>query len=120
MAARSPLLEHLVDQLAAVGSARGRAMFGGHGLYLDGLITGIVVDETLYLKVDEANRADYEAAGMRAFRYEKSGRTVATSYWEVPSDVVEEPESLRAWTMRAHAAARRGTHAKVRRAVPRP
>ena len=56
MAPPSALLEHLLDQLAAIGQPQGRRMFGGHGLYLDGFFIGIVADETLYLKADEWNQ----------------------------------------------------------------
>jgi len=46
MAARSELLDHLTDQLAPLGEARGRPMFGGYGVYLDGLIIGLIAFDT--------------------------------------------------------------------------
>jgi len=115
MAGSSELIDYLLDALAPLGHAGGRAMFGGHGLYLDGLIVGIVIDETVYLKVDDGNRADYEAAGMRPFTYEGRNRPVAMSYWEAPAEVLDEPEALRAWAGQAWAAARRARAAKAKR-----
>ena len=106
MARSSELIDYLLDALAPLGHAGGRAMFGGHGIYLDGLIVGIVIDETVYLKVDDGNRADYEAAGMRPFTYEGRNRPVAMSYWEAPAEVLDEPEALRAWVAKARTAAR--------------
>ena len=67
-------------------------MFGSHGLDLDGLITSIVVDETLYLKVDDGNRADYEAAGTAPCTDDNGDRSVATSYWEVPGRAGQAPK----------------------------
>jgi len=107
----SPLVEYLVDELAALGHAQGRRMFSGHGLYLDGVIVGLVIDETLYLKTDAVNRPAFEAAGMAPFTYENRGRQVALPYWEAPADVVEEPEQLRIWVAAAAAASRRASAA---------
>src|SRR3972149_3198303 len=105
MARSSELIDYLLDALAPLGHAGGRAMFGGHGIYLDGLIVGIVIDETVYLKVDDGNRADYEAAGMAPSPYEGRTPPAAMSYWEAPAGVLDEPEALRAWAGRARAAA---------------
>lgn len=104
MAGRSALLDVVIDALAPLGHAAGRSMFGGYGLYLDGLITGIIARDTLYLKVGDGNRADYEAAGSQPFTYDGGGKPVAMSYWEVPAEVIEDPERLRAWALRARAA----------------
>ncbi|MEX0814137.1 MAG: TfoX/Sxy family protein [Dongiaceae bacterium] len=115
MARTSELLDYLLDELAPLGRAQGRALFSGHGVYLDGLIVGIVIDETLYLKVDDGNRPDYEAAGMQPFTYSARSRRIALSYWEAPAEVLAEPEALRAWADRARAAARRAGAAKAKR-----
>jgi len=87
-------------------------MFGGHGLYLDGTIVGIVIDELLYLKVDDANREDYLAAGATPFIYQGRDRLVTTSYW---ADIFDDDDTLRRWIAAAHGAARR-THRPARRA----
>jgi DNA transformation protein len=93
--------------LTPLGETRGRAMFGGHGVYLDGVIVGLIAFDTFYLKVDEGNRGDFEAAGSAPFTYDGKGRPIAMSYWECPADVIEDPERLRGWTLRALAASRR-------------
>jgi len=120
MVAPSALLDYVLDQLAPLGQARGRAMFGGHGLYLDGLFVGIVSDETLYLKADEQTRAGFEDAGMEPFTYAKAGRRIALSFWQAPADAVEDPTELCRWVSDAAAAARRAqAAAKPTRAGPR-
>jgi DNA transformation protein and related proteins len=117
MAAASALLDYLIDQLAPLGDVRGRRMFSGHGLYLNGAIVGIIVDETLYLKVDAGNRAAFEAESMAPFTYASKGRRVALSYWEAPAAVIEEPDQLQQWVKEAASAARRVVAAKSPRAA---
>ena len=108
VAARRELLDHLVDQLAPLGDARGRPMFGGYGVYLDGLIIGIIAFDSFYLKVDDQNRPDFEAAGSAPFSYDtKSGTNTIAAYWEVPADVLEESDQLRAWALKSLAVSRR-------------
>ena len=89
--------EYLVfvqDQLRGLGEITVKRMFGGAGLYLDGVFFAIVADDVLYFKVDDSNRADYEAEGMGPFR-------PLMSYYEVPADVLEDPEVLRTWVGKA-------------------
>ena len=90
-------------------------MFGGHGLYLDGLFIGIIADETLYLKADELSQPVFAAAGMAPFTYSSRGRQVALSFWEAPADVIEDPQELWRWTREAVRAAGRVRAEKMRR-----
>jgi DNA transformation protein and related proteins len=87
------------------GGARAKAMFGGHGLYLDGLFVAIVVADRLYLKVDAATRPAFEAAGCEPFVYQAAGRTVAMGYWSVPAEALESPALMQPWARRALQAA---------------
>ena len=122
MAERNELLDYLVDQLAPLGDARGRCMFGGHGIYLDGVIIGIIAFDTFYLKVDGENRPDFEAAGSAPFTYDGKDKPILMPYWECPADVMEDPERLRAWALKSLAASRRSRKApagKTRRRRPR-
>jgi len=120
MAARSELLDHLTDQLTPLGEARGRPMFGSYGVYLDGLIIGLIAFDTFYLKVDDQSRPDFEAAGSAPFSYDtKSGTNTISSYWEVPADVLDDSEQLRAWALKSLAVSRRAG-AKPARKRKRP
>ncbi len=120
MAGESELLDHLLDQLSPLGDARGRSMFGGHGVYLDGTIVGIIAFDTFYLKVDGGNRADFEAAGSAPFAYEGKGRPMIMSYWECPADVLDDPDLLRSWTLQALAASKRSRAKPARKKRPPP
>ena len=97
--------EFVLDQLSGVPEVRARAMFGGHGLYAGERFFGILFDGRLYFKTDDTNRPDFESRGMGQFIYEKTRRTLTTSYYEVPADVLENREELAAWAGKAVAAA---------------
>jgi len=117
MAKSSPLLDYLVDHLALLGDARGRAMFGGFGVYLDGFIIGIIAFDTFYLKADDTNRPAFEAAGSQPFTYQQGRHTATiTAYWECPADVLEEPEQLRSWAAASLSVSRRAKPPAKKRA----
>ena len=91
-------------------------MFGGHGVYLDGLMFGLIWADTAYFKVDDETRAEYQRAGMQPFRpYED--RDIAFSYFEVPPAALGDGEALRALAVRAHGAAKRAQSKKQSRAA---
>jgi len=99
-------LQHVVDQLSASLPVTSRRMFGGARLYAHGLFFGLIHDDVLYLKVNEATRGRYEAAGQRAFdpSVVKPG-TKPMGYFSVPEEVVEDPEVLGQWAEEALAVA---------------
>ena len=100
-------LDYLHDLFSAFAPVTTRAMFGGHGVYRDGVIIGIVIDEILYLKVDDQTRAAFEADGCAPFVYEAKGRSVPMSYWTVPDQALDSPQDFRPWAQRAWEAALR-------------
>lgn len=109
------LLKHLRDLFEPLGPVSARAMFGGHGLYFDGVIIGLIIDEALYLKADELTRADFEAAGCAPFVYPMKGGPLTLSYWSLPDEAMDSPQAMRPWAERAIGAARRKAVGKRRR-----
>lgn len=103
--------DHVLDLLAGAGAVRAKAMFGGAGLYLDDTMFALIADDVLYLKVDDGNRAAFEDAGSEPF-VPFPDKPYPMSYWEVPSDVMEDPETLCAWARDAWEAARRSGRKK--------
>lgn len=102
----------VVEQLSRVlPDIRARAMFGGVGVYSGTLFFALMDDDVLYFKVDDVTRPDFTARGMGPFRPFGEGGEVM-QYYEVPSDVLEEPDALRTWSEKAVDVARR---AKSRR-----
>ena len=107
MASRGTFGEFLQDELRPLGQVTVRRMFGGAGVYCDGLMFGLVADDTLYFRVDDGNRGAFEAEGLAPFTYDGKGRTVVLPYWRVPERLFDEPEEMVAWARAALAAARR-------------
>ena len=101
------IIRKLETGLAPLGAFRARPMFGGHGLYLDDLMFGLIYDARLYLKADEESRPTFERAGSEPFVYDSSKGCITTSYWLCPPVALKDPTKLRAWVARAHAAAMR-------------
>ena len=102
-------MEFVKELLAEFAPLRIKRMFGGAGVYSGELFFAILVEDELYLKVDDVSRADYERRGLRPFTYEmKNGRTATMSYYPVPADVLEEVEELSRWVRGALEAAKRG------------
>lgn len=100
--------ERAVAALTPLGPVRARAMFGGHGIYLDDLMFALTFDERLWLKVDGHNRDRFLDAGGEAFTYRRGpGKVVTMSYVAVPDDVWADPRRLVDWANDALAAAKR-------------
>ena len=106
-----PFVQELMEGWAPV-SARRR--FGGHGLYHEGLMFAIVMDQRLYLKADEANRPEFEALGLAPFTYAMKGKEVALSYWAAPDAIFDEPSEAVRWAQSSWDAALRGHKAKAK------
>ena len=103
MAATEGFKDFITDQLAGFGPVTIRNMFGGAGVYADGVMFGLLADDVLYLKADETSAQAFAAEGMVPFTYEPDGRApVAMSYWEVPPRLLEEPDELARWATEAH------------------
>ncbi|MFC2062769.1 TfoX/Sxy family protein [Chloroflexota bacterium] len=83
-------LEFVMEKLAPTGGVKSRAMFGGYGIFRDGLMFALNSEDTLYFKVNDSNRDMYEKAGSRVFPH-------GISYWEVPAEVLEETSRLHEW-----------------------
>ena len=94
--------EFVKDLLADFGPITIRHMFGGAGVYADGVMFAILANDVLYLKADAAFARAFEAEGMAPFTYAPRGKPpVAMSYWEVPPRLLEEPDELVTWAREA-------------------
>jgi DNA transformation protein and related proteins len=105
------LAEFLREQLAPLGRVTMRRMFGKTGVFCDGVMLGMVTENTLYFRVDDNNRVMFkEAESFPPLNYEKRGSTIDLSFWRVPERLFDEPDELvtgRAQHWRRRAALRR-------------
>ncbi len=100
MAVSDEFLTYVLDQLGCVGCVESRRMFGGAGIYFDGLFFALIADDVLYFKVGDSNRSDYEDAGMEPFR-PFADKPNVMSYYEVPIEVLENKGRLQEWAQKA-------------------
>lgn len=91
--------------MAPFAEITSRRMFGGVGLYADGLFFALIADNVLYFKVDDTNRSDFEGAGMAPFEPFGDGKVM--QYYQVPAEVIEDLAVLQPWMEKAVAIARR-------------
>ena len=108
--------DRMLGRLLPVGPVEARSMFGGFGLYLDGLMFALIAFDRLYFKADEGNRQAFIDAGAAPFSYQGRNRRVEMSYFELPDAILDDPARLSDWAARAQDAARR---AKAKRAPRR-
>jgi DNA transformation protein len=105
----------VLEQLARSGlQVRGQSMFGGVGIYAGELFFALLADDTLYFKVDDATRPDFETRRLDAFRPYGEG-SEGMDYFRVPDDLLEDPEELRRWAEKAVGVARRARRRGTRR-----
>jgi DNA transformation protein len=95
----------ILDQLSALGEVHARAMFGGAGFYCAGDFFGILFKDRLYFRVSDETVGEYQTRGMKPFEPFKN-RAGSKRYYEVPADVLENPDELVRWAKRAVASAR--------------
>lgn len=109
----SPFVHELLDLLAGFGEVSARRMFGGYGIYRDGIIIGLVDDDVAYFKVDEMNREEFERAGQKPFTIIYKGKTETMGYFTVPEGSLDSPSRLRPWAQLGWEAALRAAERKA-------
>lgn len=103
---------YVVELMQSVGSAHAKRMFGGHGIFLEGLMFGLVADSVLYLKVDDETRDDFNARGLEAFTYNKKGKEARLSYYQAPEEALEDGDEMNDWANKAYSTALRAAAKK--------
>lgn len=98
---------YLRDLFAELGPVSLRRMFGGQGLYHEGVIIGLVIGDELFLKTDAITRSAFEQAGGEPFVYLGKGRPVVMGYLSPPAEAMESAQSMEPWARLAWEAALR-------------
>lgn len=119
MAASEGFVALLKDVLNGLGPVTVRRMFGGAGVYMDGVMFALVADDTLYLKADDETKRAFKAEGLGPFGYQARGKKIDLPYWRVPERLLDDPDEMVAWARTALCVARRTAAAKsIRRQAP--
>jgi DNA transformation protein len=105
MAKQNEFVNYLVENMQTLGNVNARTMFGGHGIFLNGLMFGLVAEDVLFLKTDPQNNAFFEDRNLPHFVYEKKGKAMQMSYRQAPESALDDPDELHDWASRSYAAA---------------
>ena len=105
MAVNEDYLQYIQDQLSEFGDIEIKRMFGGIGIFKDGVMFAKIGGDTFRLKVDESNQQQFEDKGMKPYFSEKKKKGMP--YWEVPQDVLESKSELAAWAQQSFEIAQR-------------
>ena len=98
-AGSNKFVTEVVSLLAEVGDVRAKAMFGGYGIYCGPTFFALIAHDRLYFKVDDSNKADFEAAGSTPFVPFEGSAPMA--YWELPASVLSDVDELKVWVDKA-------------------
>ncbi len=104
MAESDDFLEFLTDQLSTFDAIEIKKMFGGYGFFKEGLMFGMVGNDSFRLKVDDTNKEDYIVKGMEPFQ--SASKKKGMPYWEVPQDILEDKAVLAKWAKKSFAIAK--------------
>jgi len=116
MSGKSAFTDFLKEQMAGFGLVRVKRMFGGAGIYHDGLMFALVADDVLYLKADEDTKSAFESEGLGPFVYEaKGGKKAVMSYWRAPERCLDDIDEMADWCRSSHAVALKAAKAKRKR-----
>jgi DNA transformation protein len=109
-----PFHEFVIELLAPLGAVSIRRMFGGAGVFREGLMIALLFNETIYLKTDAALRADLESEGGEAFLWTKpsTGEIIDMAYVSLPSSAMDDPDEASAWARRSLSVAKAKAAAK--------
>lgn len=105
--AKQAFVAYIVDLMRPFAQVVARPMFGGFGIYLDGLMFALIANERLYFKADEQSIPDFVRAGLGPFTYEFKGKPGALKYYEAPPEAYEEPQHMGTWARRGYECALR-------------
>ena len=96
-------------------------MFGGHGVFADGLMFALESDGELFLKADDLTIPKLAAENSEPFVYKAKGREVALSYWKLPERLYDEPDDFAGFAREAFGAAQRAVRMKPKtKKAPKP
>ncbi len=105
--ALDPRLSELAEDLfGPLGIISVRKMFGGGGIYCDGVMFALIADNVIYLKADAQSQPGFDAEGLGPFVYQGKEKPVAMSYWRMPERLLDEPDEALDWGREALRAAR--------------
>lgn len=103
---------YIVDLMQSIGPVSVKAMFGGYGIFLKGIMFGLIADNVLYLKVDQETENEFINMGLQPFTYNKKGKEFKMSYFQAPEGAIEDGDEMNLWATKAYSSALRAASKK--------
>lgn len=98
----SDYIMYLVELLGCVGAVKVKSMFGGYGVYAQGVMFALIHQDILYLKVSVDTVTDFTQKGLLPFSYQKQGKTHHIHYYQCPEEALEDEDVMRIWAVNAY------------------
>jgi DNA transformation protein len=105
-------VSYVVDMMQSIGPVYSKRMFGGHGVFLEGLMFALIADSELYLKADRESEGDFSERGLEPFTYNKKGKLIEMSYFQAPEEAMEDRDAMNEWGNKGYSAALRAAMKK--------
>jgi len=98
----SEFVRYLNEVFESFGPIQAKKMFGGYGIYHQGIMFGLVADDMLYLKADKTTAHHFSVKGLDQFEYDKGDKKIKMSYYLAPPEMMEDPDETKIWAARAY------------------
>ena len=108
-------VSYVVDLMQPLGPVYAKSMFGGHGIFLDGLMFALVADSVLYLKVDKETEQEFRDRFLEQFTYNKQGKELKMSYYQAPEETLDDADEMKHWADKGFGAALRAASKKKKK-----
>jgi len=118
MANERDFVDYVLELLAPLEGITAKRMFGGYGIFRDGLMFGLVADATLYFKTDAQTQAQFQERALEPFTYFKQGKATRTSYYCAPEEAIDNREGMCEWAELAYQTALRAQKPKRKTVSP--
>jgi len=110
-------VSYIVELMQSMGPVHSKSMFGGHGIFLDGLMFGLIADNVLYLKIDTQTEADFISKDLEPFTYAKKNKVFKMNYYQAPEETLEDNEQMNTWANTAYTVAIRAAEKKKKQTI---
>lgn len=109
---QSAFADFVLEQMASIPGVSKRAMFGGFGIYREGLMFALIADESLYFKANDFLADEFIALDLPPFEFQSKGKSMTLKYYRAPESVFEESEWMQHWSDKAYQCAVRNANTK--------
>lgn len=102
-----PFHDFVMELFAPMGPVSIRRMFGGAGVYAEGVMFALLADDMIFLKTDPALRSELALQGCEPFIWTRpsDGKAIDMGYVGLPVGAMDDGDEASRWGRRALAVA---------------